>query len=167
MSDQTKIVTISDGGVATAGPADPNASMRAKVWASFAVLTPLLAALATFGILSDEQANALNGAVTAAVGLLSAFGFGFVAKKTNEQVKNGTFDPAPTLPAYTALEQMAILRDQAAAEVDRAVSTVQAGAEAMTSATQVAASVLGAVPIPGAQQAVGAVQDLLDDIRGQ
>lgn len=161
MSDQTKIQT--------AGPEDPKATTRAKVWAGLAVVGPLLSALATFGIMSNDQANAINGAVTAALGLMTAFGFGFAAKKTSEQVNNGTFDAAPQLPAYSALEQLAILRDQSAAEFDRAVSNAQSGAEAITTA---ATSVIGALPIPGAAQAaqtvdgaVDLVQELIENVR--
>lgn len=161
MSDQTKIQT--------AGPEDPKATTRAKVWAGLAVVGPLLSALATFGIMSNDQANAINGAVTAALGLMTAFGFGFAAKKTSEQVNNGTFDAAPELPAVSALEQMKILRDQATYEVEQAVANVQNGADMIAAATT---GVLGALPIPGAAQAaqtvdgaVDLVQELIENVR--
>ncbi|AER48670.1 holin [Mycobacterium phage Ares] len=103
----------------TIGPADPNAPTRAKVWAGLAVIAPLLSFLATFGILSSDQANAINGALTAVVGVLTAFGFGVAAKKTSEQVKNGTFDPAPpppppvlVPPAMSAVEGITAVANQ-------------------------------------------------------
>ena len=144
MSDQTKIQTV--------GPADPNAPARAKVWAGLAVLTPLIAALATFGILSDDQASAVNGALTAVIGLLSAFGFGFVAKKTNEQVNNGTFDEAPPDPVGNVFEQLDILKTQ----VDRTVS------DATSQVTNAAAMIQSAMSvIPGAAVLSGPVGDLI------
>jgi hypothetical protein len=143
--------------IQTAGPADPKAPGYAKLYAILAVVGPLVSGLATFGILSNDQAGAVNGALTALLGLLSAFGFGVAAKRTSTQVNNGTFDKAPELPAVSALEQLKILRDQAGAEVDRAVANVQSGADLIASATT---TVLNA--IPGAS---GVVQDLLDDVR--
>lgn len=162
MSDQTGITSTTPGG-ATAGPADPNAPGRAKLYAGLAALTPVLSFLATFGIVTSEQVNAISAALTAGIGLLGAFGFGFAATKTSAQVKNGTFDSAPVLPAVPALEQLAILRDQAAAEVERAVTTVQSGVDTMTTAAQAAAQVLGQVP--GGGPAAQAVQELIDSAR--
>ncbi|TDO18113.1 hypothetical protein EV580_1295 [Mycobacterium sp. BK086] len=99
--------------VQTAGPVDPNAPTRTKTYAVLAVIFPLIGALATFGVLSADQANAITGFGTAAMGLAGAFGFGFVANKTNKQVKNGTFDapppppPAPELPpAMSAVQSV-------------------------------------------------------------
>lgn len=155
MSDQTKIPYNVPS--PTAGPIDPNAGARGKFYAALTVLFPLIGAMATFGVLSVDQANAITGFATAAMGLAGAFGFGLAAKNTNKQVKNGTFDPAPVLPAVPALEQLAILRDQAATEVDRAVANVQTGVDTITAA---ATSVLGSVPGVGP-----AVQELLDDVR--
>lgn len=152
MSDQTKIQT--------AGPVDENAGVRGKSYAVLAVAFPLIGALATFGVLSVDQANAITGFATAAMGLAGAFGFGVAAKNTNKQVKNGTFDPAPVLPAVHALEQLVILRDQATTEVDRAVANVQTGVDTITAA---ATGVLGG--IPGAGPIAAAVQDLINDVR--
>ena len=60
-----------------------------------------------------------------------------------------------------ALEQLAILRDQAAAEVNRAVANVQTGVDTITTA---ATGVLAGVPIVGGPVSA-AVQDLIDDVR--
>lgn len=129
----------------TVGPADPKAAGRAKVWASLAVITPLLAALATFGILSDDQANALNGAITAGIGLMTAFGFGFAAKKTNEQVHNGTFQ-AP--PATNVFDQLGEIKTQVDATVDYAQTQAQQAVTAIQGATAM---------IPGGALVTGAV----------
>lgn len=102
--------------VQTLGPSDPNAGLRAKVYSALTVVTPLLSALATFGILDSKQANALTALATSAVGVLSAFGFGLAAKNTNKQVNNGTFDPAPPPPplppALTAVDAVKAVGDQ-------------------------------------------------------
>lgn len=116
MSDQTKIYTT--------GPVDPNASQRGKLYATLTVLTPLLSALATFGILNDDQANASIGFITSAVGLASAFGFGLAAKKTGEQVKNGTFEAAPANPVVDAFDALSQIKAQVDETVNNATSQV-------------------------------------------
>lgn len=103
------------GPVQTLGPADPNAGLRAKVYSALTVVTPLLSALATFGILDSKQANALTALATAGVGVLSAFGFGLAAKNTNKQINNGTFTEAPVFtppPAITAVDAVKAVGDQ-------------------------------------------------------
>lgn len=148
----------------TVGPADPKAAGRAKVWASLAVVTPLLAALATFGILSDDQANALNGAITAGIGLMTAFGFGFAAKKTNEQVHNGTFQ-AP--PAVNVFDQLGQIKTQVDATVEHAQT---AATQAVNTIQGVTAMLPGGAFINSAVQS-GPVGDLIqwarDNTNGQ
>lgn len=138
MSDQTQFQTI--------GPADPNAQTRSKGYAVLAVAFPLVGALATFGVLSADQASAITGFATAALGLAGAFGFGFVANKTNKQVHNGTFTEAPPDPVGNVFEQLDILKGQvdrtvldattqvtnAAAMIHSAVSTIPGGAAVMS-----------------------------------
>lgn len=132
MSDQTKIQTV--------GPADHNAATRSKGYAVLAVAFPLVGALATFGVLSADQANAITGFATAALGLAGAFGFGFVANKTNTQAHNGTFEDAPPDPVGNVFEQLGILKGQ----VDRTV------ADATNQVSSAAAMIQSAVStIPG------------------
>jgi hypothetical protein len=120
--------------VTTAGPADPNAGTRAKLYASLAVLTPVLSALATFGILSNDQAGAINGFITAAMGLLGAFGFGLAASKTNKQVNNGTFDAAPANPVSDAFDALNQIKDHVDATVFHAQDQVGQAVQAITGA---------------------------------
>ncbi|ORA25151.1 hypothetical protein [Mycobacterium aquaticum] len=157
MTDQTKIYTL--------GPADPNAGVRAKLYAGLALITPLLSALATFGIVSTDQANAATGFVTAAVGLLSAFGFGLAAKNTNRQVKDGTFDPVPPAephPVTSAFDGLTQLQagvnaavDQAQAKVAEGVAAIQGAAALLPGGTQVTDAVMN-----------GPVGDLLRAVTG-
>jgi hypothetical protein len=140
VSDQTKIQTV--------GPEDPNAPTRSKGYALLAVAFPIVGALATFGVLSADQASAITGFATAALGLAGAFGFGFVANKTNKQVHNGTFDEAPPDPVGNVFEQLDILKNQ----VDRTVS------DATSQVTNAAAMIQSAVSaIPGGSLVSGAV----------
>ena len=82
---------------ATAGPADPNAGTRQKIYSTLKLVTPLLGLAATFGLLSQDQVGAVNGAIAAGTTLLGAFGlfgFGLASKNTKAQIDNGTFDKA-------------------------------------------------------------------------
>lgn len=137
---------------ATAGPADVNADARSKGYAVLSGLLGLIPALTVFGVLSGEQGTAIGTFVQAGIGLAGAFGFAFAAKKTSGQVKDGTFDPAPQLPAVSALEQLAILRDQASHEVDKNVAAAQAGADAIQATATAVAKSLG---VAGAVTDVG------------
>lgn len=140
MSDQTQFQTV--------GPADPNAGMRAKLYTGLAVVTPLLSFLATFGIFTGEQVNAISGFLTATLGLLGTFGFGLAATKTNKQVHNGTFTEAPPDPVGNVFEQLGILKGQ----VDRTV------ADATNQVSNAAAMIQSAVStIPGGSAVNAAV----------
>lgn len=123
---------------ATAGPADPNAGSRAKLYSGLALLTPLLSFLATFGVFTSDQSNALIGVSTAVVGALSAFGFGLAAKKTNKQVANGTFDPAPppvvVAPIDQPLEALTTIQKAANDAVDQVQAKVSDGINFITAA---------------------------------
>ena len=152
---------------ATSGPADPGAGTRAKLYSGLAVLTPLLSALATFGVISSDQSNALVGFVTAGVGLLSAFGFGLAATKTNHQLKDGTFDPAPppvlVAPVDNALEQLTTLQSAVNDQVDKAQARVADGITFI----QAAASMIpgGAPGRPG--DLLAGLSDLTNAMRGR
>lgn len=152
MSDQTKIQTI--------GPADPNAPTRSKGYAVLAVAFPLVGALATFGVLSADQASAITGFATAALGLAGAFGFGFVAKKTDTQIKNGTFTEARPDPVGNVFEQLGILKGQ----VDRTVADVT---DQVANAAAVIQGAVSSIPGGGALNAAvmsGPVGDLIQAI---
>lgn len=157
---------------ATAGPADPNAGTRAKIYSSLKLITPLIGLAATFGLLTQDQVSAVNGAIAAGTTLLGAFGlfgFGLAAKNTKTQLNNGTFDAAPQLPAVSALEQMVILRDQAAQEVDKSVSNAKAGADAIQAMGTAVAKSLGVPTVVTDMGNAGfdAVQALIDRERKQ
>lgn len=143
----------------TAGPADPNAGVRAKLYSGLALITPLLSFLATFNIFTSVQVNAVTGALTAVMGVLSAFGFGLAATKTHTQVKNGTFEPAPPPPPVdaktTALDSLTHLKN----EVNSAVEEAQARALDGITAIQVAAA-----SIPGVGAVVTPIGDLLRSV---
>lgn len=151
--------------VATAGPADPGAGTRAKLYSGLALLTPLLSFLATFGIFTGDQANALVGVSTAVVGALSAFGFGLAAKKTTAQVANGTFQPAPANPVADAFQAIDAIAAHAADT--KAAAAVSGVADAL-GAIQSAVSLLpgGNRPDLGglANLLPGPVGDLVQDL---
>lgn len=143
---------------ATAGPADPKAPFAAKAYTVVSGLLGLVAIASTFGVITQEQGAALGGLGTAATGLVGAGITAIAAFRTTKQVKNGTFDKAPELPSVPALEQLAILRDQAAFEVDRAVSTVQLGVGTIQSAVS---ALPGGKPVG---DAIGSGANILDDL---
>lgn len=102
--------------VQTLGPADPNAPGRVKSYAIFSGLMALVPILTAFKVITDSQGAAIGTFVQGAIGLAGAFGFAFVAKKTSNQIKNGTFEQAPELPpqtpAMTAVESIAAVASQ-------------------------------------------------------
>lgn len=101
--------------VQTVGPADPNASGRVKTYTVFSALLALIPVLTVFKVITQDQGVAIGNASQALIGLAGAFGFAFVAKKTSNQVKNGTFDPPPppeVTPAMTAVESIAAVANQ-------------------------------------------------------
>lgn len=145
----------------TVGPVDPSAGTRAKLYSGLALLTPLLSFLASFGVFTSDQSNALIGVSTAVVGALSAFGFGLAASKTNKQVANGTFQPAPVNPVQAPLEQLAVIQDAVNKTVDQAQARVADGVNFI----QAAASLIpgGASPQFG-KLIPGPVGDLVQDL---
>lgn len=84
--------------VQTAGPADPNAGARAKVYAGIGAVFGLLTLAQVFGLIKADQAASIKDFIDSGAGLAATFGFGFVASKTKKQVGNGTFDPPPPAP---------------------------------------------------------------------
>ena len=157
---------------ATAGPEDQGAGTRQKIYSSLKLITPLLGFAATFGLVTQDQVTALNGLIasgTFALGAFGLFGFNLADKNTKKQLGNGTFDAAPELPAYSALEQLIILRDQASHEVDKNLEKVQAGADAFQAmGTAVAKSVGVPSVVTGAvNTGVDMVQALMDQRRQQ
>lgn len=80
---------------ATAGPADPKAPFMAKLYAVLGSLGVLVGAGSTFGLITADQAASIND-VSSSVGTLGLSVVTLIAAfRTNKQVKNGTFDPAP------------------------------------------------------------------------
>lgn len=148
---------------ATAGPADPNASTRAKLYAGLAVITPLLGFLATFNIVTTEQGNAITGFITAAMGLLGVFGFGLAASKTNKQTKDGTFDQAPASPVLDAFQAINAIKDH----VDATVADTQTKVAEGVAAIQGAASLLPGGAAISAAVMSGPVGDLIQAMTDQ
>jgi hypothetical protein len=161
----TTYFTAADGTsqVATAGPADPNAGVRGKIYAGLAVLTPLMSFLAAFGVLTGEQVNGINTFLSSAVGLAGLFGFGFAAKKVSDQKKNGTFEAAPNLPVLNTFEQLNAIK----VAVDDTVTTTQQQVAAATAAIQNATAALPGGALVSGAVGVGsqAVSDLLAAVR--
>lgn len=166
-------MTILPGGTAvytavqTAGPADPNAPTRGKFYAALTVLFPLIGALATFGVMSTDQASAITAFATAALGLAGTFGFGLAAKNTNKQVKNGTFDAAPVdpnAPVLNAFEQLNAIKQNVDQTIAQTVQQVGQAQSVMQSATQLIPGPFGdlAGGLLGAGSA--AVEDLLRSV---
>lgn len=149
--------------VQTAGPVDPNAGLRGKLYAGLAMITPLLSFLATFHTITTDQANSLSAAITAVMGALGAFGFGLAAVKTNKQVKDGTFDPAPVNNVLNAFEQINAIKTHVDQTVADTVSAVQGASQTIQQATSLipvgipGGGIMSAVTAQGSQ----AVDDLI------
>lgn len=98
--------------VQTVGPADPNAGLRAKVYAGVGAIGGIATFLQTIHLLTDVQAasiTAVGGNITT---LLTSLGLLVAAFKTRGQVKNGTFEAAPEPPpAMSAVEQVKAVQD--------------------------------------------------------
>lgn len=139
---------ITPEGAPTAGPADPNAPTRVKGYTVLTALLGLIPVLTVFKVLTTDQGVAIGQFVQSGIGLAGAFGFAFVAAKTNKQVKNGTFEPAPNLPALTVFEQLGAIQ----AEVDSTVAKVQSQVGSAVSTIQGAAAL-----IPGGSAITGAI----------
>lgn len=119
MSDQTQYITPE--GSPTAGPADPNAPTRVKGYTVLTALLGLIPVLTVFKVLTTDQGVAIGQFVQSGLGLAGAFGFAFVATKTQKQINNKTFEKAPELPALTVFEQLGAIQ----AEVNDTVAKVQ------------------------------------------
>ncbi|OBC11449.1 hypothetical protein A5784_35225 [Mycobacterium sp. 852013-50091_SCH5140682] len=149
-------MTMTDQKMYTLGPTDPNAGTRARIYSVLTLITPLLGFLATFGILSSDQADSINGFIAAATGLLGTFGllgFGMAAKNTNRQVKDGTFDPVPPVephPVTNAFDGLTQLQAGVNDAVEQAKSKVAEGVAVIQGA---------AAMIPGGKPAADAVMD--------
>jgi len=144
----------------TIGPADPKAPARAKLYASLAFITPVLSALSAFNIITTTQGSAVATFLSAAIGLLGAFGFGLAATKTSTQVKDGTFDAPPRQPASTVIEQL----NEIKTEVDKTVQHAQSQLADGVAAIQGITSLLpGGQVVGGLTNAVlsGPVGDLI------
>ncbi len=151
----------------TIGPADAKAGTRAKIYSGLAVLTPLLSALATFGVITTEQGGALVGLATAATGVLSAFGFGLAATKTNQQVKDGTFDTAPPPVVVSPIDQPLETLGQLQRAVNESVDAAQSRVVDGINFIQAAASMIpgGAPANPGGL--LPGLSDLVEAMRGR
>lgn len=140
---------ITPEGAPTAGPADPNAPTRVKSYAVLAALLGLIPALTAFKVITTDQGAAIGQFVQSGIGLAGAFGFAFVATKTSKQIKNGTFEPAPNVPALTVFEQLAAIKS----EVDDTIQVVQTQVGGAASMIRDAAAV-----IPGASMVLDAIK---------
>lgn len=154
---------------ATAGPADPKAPFIQKVYAIVASLGVLIGGAATFNVITADQAASLTGVGTALTTLVVSGATAVAAFRTKKQIKNGTFDAAPQLPAYTALEQIAILRDQVVREDEDARATAQAGADVIQA---VASNVAKSLGVPSVVTDLGnagidGLQELLSRTQGR
>jgi hypothetical protein len=166
-------MTILPGGTAvytavqTAGPVDTNAPTRGKFYAALTVLFPLIGALATFGLLSTDQASSITTFATAAMGLAGAFGFGVAAKNTNKQVKNGTFDAAPidpNAPVLNVFEQLQAIQDGVNKTVATTVQQVGEAQSVIKSATALIPGPFGELAGGLASAGYGAINDLLASV---
>ena len=152
------------------GPADPKAPVAQKGYSILTALLGLVGVASTFGLVTGEQAANFGDVATAATTLLGAVGTLVASFRTKKQIKNGTFTEAPALPSVSALEQLKILRDQAAHEVERGVQAATAGAaviqDVVAKASQAAQAVLPApTDVPAPELAPAASVDLLAAFR--
>ena len=152
------------------GPADPKAPTVQKFYTVLTGILGLVGIASTFGLVTGEQAANFGDVATAATTLLGAVGTLVASFRTKRQIKNGTFTEAPALPSVSALEQLKILRDQAAHEVERGVQAATAGAaviqDVVAKASQAAQAVLPApTDVPAPELAPAASVDLLAAFR--
>lgn len=138
---------------ATAGPADPNAPIRAKVYAGISAALGIVGFLATFKVLTADQALSIKDFAESGMNLAGSFGLGFAAVKTTKQTKNGTFDaPPPPAPVISTAQQIA----DAIPTVLQAAADKQAEVDLIKS---VAANTFGQLPVVG-----GLAKDLINSI---
>jgi hypothetical protein len=134
---------------ATAGPADPNAGFRAKLYGGLALLSGVVTFLQAVHIIDAGQASSISGLLSAVTTLLGAFGFGLAAVKTNSQVSNGTFDAAPPPPpVLTAADSIQVLGQQLQDVVTASVQKVTEGLATVHAAAGAISAVPGVV-LPG------------------
>lgn len=135
--------------VETQGPADENAGFRAKAYAIATTLIALLGLGVTlFGLSKGVQQGGeqiIQGVLT----LIGALPSGVAARNTSKQVKNGTFDKAPTTPVLDAFQSINAIKthvDQTVAEaesqVGRAVDAIQGAVAMLPGGTLVTNAVL-------------------------
>lgn len=135
---------------ATAGPADPKAGLRAKIYAVLAGLLGLLGVAQTFGVLDAPQSASIAQIITAVIALLGGGGLAVATAKTTTQVKNGTFDPAPepnlepitVSPAIAAVDGLAAV----ATGFNDLITTVTDGVQTVQNTVGNLASVLPNLP---------------------
>lgn len=149
----------------TQGPVDPNAGFRAKLYAGLGLLSGLVTFLQAINLIDAGQAASIASIIGGVTTLLSTFGFGLAAAKTNAQVKDGTFDAAPepvvepANPAITAVQAIQAVGQQ----FNDLVTGVTAGVQQVQ---DVAGGLAAALPALGgiapgslAQQVLAAVND--------
>jgi hypothetical protein len=145
----------------TAGPADPGAGTRAKSYAILSGLLGLIPILTVFKVITTDQGAAIGTFTQSAIGLAGAFGFAFVANKTRNQVKNGTFDPPanPVVDAFKAIDAIAAhatdQRSQAVAGAVDAIGAIKNAAALLPGAAGVGSAI-------GANIVGNLVQELAD-----
>ena len=81
----------------TVGPADEKAGLRAKLYAVLAALLGIVGVAQSFGVLDAVQSASIGQIVTAVAALLGGGGFVLASAKTQQQVKDGTFQEAPDI----------------------------------------------------------------------
>lgn len=98
---------------ATQGPADPNAPAAAKLYTVVSGILGIVGIASTFGLLNADQAASIGAVGTAATTLVGAVVTAIASFRTNKQLRNGTFEPAPPpAPAQTAVEGIAAVANQ-------------------------------------------------------
>lgn len=145
MADQPYYTAVPQ--VQTLGPSDPNAPAAAKLYTVVSGILGLVGIASTFGLLTTEQSASLGAVGTAATTLVGAVVTAIASFRTNKQLRNGTFTPAPVQeaphPAITAVEGIKAVADQ----YNDLVGAVTAGVQRVQ---DVAGGLAAAVPGLGA-----------------
>lgn len=121
--------------VGTIGPADPQAPLRAKIYAGLSAVVGLVSLAVTLGFVTSDQGAHLTQIAQGIVGLLGAGGLAVASSKTSKQVSNGSFDPAPESPVQNAFEQLGTIKRAVDDVVDDAQARVAQGVAAIQGAT--------------------------------